>query len=403
MAFPFLKGLRKRPSDAARWTRCAKALQFTKDYPNDSSEAADEGTAAHTIREDCLRFGFDPFDFIGRKIKVNGLLYECDEDMCEALTPGIDEIRSFGGEMFVEYWVDTTEWVGPDENGNPQGGTVDCAVVGKHLTVLSDLKFGRGVAVSPVKNDQQMLYALAFYHQVVKRVSPECTDFVIIIDQPRNSAGGGSWAVTLEQLEAYGRFVKERAAACEDPDATFTPSKDSCKWCPAANVDNRPGGCPAHAQQMMDDVEISFDDLDNLDLIGWAPPNVDALTPSRLIALSKVKGQINQFLEYAHARALQHLMDYGPAGGQKAVKGRHPRRKWRDPNAAEAYLKQTLPADDPYNKTLKTPTQAESILGKGKEIPTALVERGEPKPIMVPVEDSRPAIQSVESEFDEEA
>lgn len=401
MSAPFLKGLRKRPSDAARWTRCAKALQFTRDYPNESTGAADEGTAAHTIREDCLRFGFDPYDFFGRKVKVNGVLYECDEDMCEALTPGIQEIREFDGETFVEYWVDTTEWVGVDENGNPQGGTVDCGVVGKHLTVVSDLKFGRGVPVSPVKNDQQMLYLLAFYHQVVKNIAPECADFLIIIDQPRNVAGGGTWSVTLDELEAYGRFIKVRSAAAEDPCAEFTPTKEGCKWCPAANVPGRPGGCPAHAQQAMDDIELSFEDLDNLDILPWTPPNVDALTVERLIKLSTLRTQINQFLEYVQLRAVQHLIDYGPSAGQKAVRGKNPPRKWISESAAEAFLKQRLPADDPYNRKIKTPTQAESILGKGHEIPSALVERGQPKPIMVPVEDSRPALVSVENEFDE--
>lgn len=391
-------GFRKRPSDAARWTRCAKALSFTKDYPNTSTGAADEGTAAHWVREQCLEFGFDAYDFIGRSIRVNGVAYECDADMADALQPGIDEIREFEGRVFVEHWVDTTEWVGYDENGKPQGGTVDCAVVGTDLIFCSDLKFGRGVPVHAAKNDQQMLYMLAFYHSVAKHIS-KATTFIITIDQPRNSAGGGHWTTTIEELEAYGAFIKERAAAADSLNAEFTPGPKQCHWCPAANVPGRPGGCPAHNADMMGEVEIEFEDLDAPE--AWQPPRIDELTPERLIALSRKRKAITDWLEYCHAAAMQHLMDVGPTAGQKAVLGRAGNRKWSDERAAEAFLRQQLPGGDPHNRKLKSPAQVEKEIGSKFKVPNALVEQSDPKPIMVPEEDDREAIKPFNDEFED--
>lgn len=395
-------GLRKRPSDAARWSRCAKAPSFTANYPNDSNDLADEGTAAHWVRQQCLDFGFDPYDFIGTKVMVNGKIYVCDDEMAEHLQEGIDEIREFDGKLFVEHWVDTTEWVGLDPDGNRQGGTLDAGVVGSHLVVVSDLKFGRGIPVQAVRNDQQRIYLLAFYHQVVKHIS-KATDFLIIIDQPRNAAGGGYWHVSLDELLEYGEFIKKRAALVDSPNAEFTPGKKQCQWCPAANVPDRPGGCPAHARWSVETIDLDFEELENAALLGdmWMPPTVELLTPERLIHISLNKGNIEKFLEYCHAQALTHLMTQGPIAGQKAVNGRRPPRKYTSEDAAEAFLRQKLPSGDPFNKKLKTASQAEKEIGKKYEIPAALVERGQPKPVMVSVDDKRPAIRTVESEFDD--
>lgn len=392
-------GFRKRPSDAARWTRCHKSLGFTQDYPNESSEFADEGTVAHWVREMCLDLGFDAYDFIGTEKTLNGRVWAVDADMADHLQPGIDEIRQFDGEMFVEKWVDTTEWVGRDENGKPQGGTLDLGVVGTDLIVISDLKFGMGVPVDAVDNDQQILYALAFWKQIARHIT-KATNFLIIIDQPRNHAGGGYWPVTLEELLKRGEKIKLAAAQCDSPDAEFTPGEKQCKWCPAANVAGRPGGCPAHAKAQLDQLDLDFDGIDEIeDEESWQPPIVSELSAERLIKLAIAKKSIEGFLEYAHAQALQHLIDSGPSEGRKAVYGRNPPRKWRDEKAAEAFMRQKNV--EPFNKKLKSPAQGEKLVAKGYEIPQALITQGDPKPVIVAVEDKRPAIRPIEDEFDD--
>lgn len=380
------------PSDSARWIACPGSINFTKNYPNSSSDAADEGTLAHWVREECLEWALEPYHFIGRTMEINGKVWTVDSDMADHLMPGIDEIREFSGRMFVEERLDLGRWM------PGQFGTLDCGIAGQHLIVISDLKYGMGVPVQPVRNTQQMIYALGFWDQFARHIT-DATDFLIIIDQPRNSAGGGAWPVTLDELLAFGDELRTKAEATNDPDAPLIPTKEGCLWCPAANVPGRPGGCPAHAQSMIAEIEMDFEDLD--DPVIWEPPLVAGLTPDRLIRLSQHRKAIENFLEYAHAMAIQHLTTHGPTAGQKAVLGRAGNRKWVSDKAAEAFLRQKLPSADPFNKKLKSPSQGEKEVGKKYKIPDSLVERGEPKPIMVPVEDARPAILSVEQEFDD--
>lgn len=402
MAAPFTKGLRKRPSDAARWTRCPKALLFTKDYPNTSSDAANDGTLGHYVREQCLNWGFTAYDFIDFEMEIDGKLYPFDADYADAIQIGIDEINSYDGQLFVEEWVDTTEWVGLDEDGNPQGGTVDALKVGKYLAVMSDLKAGRGVPVSAVDNDQQILYLLAAYEQIIKFIAPECKNFIIIIDQPRHHSpeAGGEWHLSLADLRAHAARIKAAACAADDPDAPLIAGPKQCLWCPAANVAGRLGGCPAHAAAQMDALDMDFEDLDEPD--AWSPPTVAGLTPERLMVLSDKRKQIENFLAYAHATALQYLMDHGPTAGKKAVEGRRPPLKWQDDKAAEAFLKQKLSVDSVFNKRLITPTQAATQIGKKYELPDALVDRGERKPAIVDIADARPSISRIEDEFEDQ-
>jgi hypothetical protein len=385
---------RLSPSDSARWLNCPGSIEFTKDYPPTSTEAADEGTAAHWVREQCLELGFDPYDFIGTQIHVNGKLYTCDDEMADALAPGIDEIREFDGEMYVEEWVDLTKWVGLDKNGKRQGGTIDCGVAGKELHVLSDEKYGKGVPVDAVRNSQQMLYALGFWDQIARHIS-DAEQFLIIVDQPRNAAGGGYWSVSLSDLLKFGEEVKVRAELTLKPNAPLIPGRKQCAWCPAANLPGRQGGCPAHHADMLD--LIGFEDLDAPE--PWKPPVVESMTFERRLKVAEHMTGISQWLEYIHASVLQDLLDEGPKGGKKAVLGRNPPRKWRDQRAAEAFIRQKNIL--PFNQKLKTPKQIEKAIGRGYEIPQALVERGSPKPIIVPAEDARDAIRPLGAEFED--
>lgn len=308
---------------------------------------------------------------------LNGVTWEVDDEMAEALVEGIDLIREVDGPMFVEKRLDLGRWM------PGQFGTLDCGIAGKDVILISDLKYGRGVAVSAVKNTQQMIYALGFWDNIARHVT-DAQRFRIVIDQPRNAAGGGEWEVSLGDLLAFGETLKQKASATLDENAPLCASKAACTWCPAANMPGRQGGCPAHAKWQLDQIELDFEDLDEAAASGtpWAPPPVEGLTPERLVQISLAKSGLEKFLEYAHAKALQHIMDYGPTGGQKVVLGRRPPQKWRNADAAEAFMCQQLPSANPFNKKMKTPTQAAAEIGKKYEIPAALVERGQPKAVV---------------------
>ncbi len=377
------------PSASSMWMACAGALNRIKKLgirEERSSEFAAEGTAAHWVRETCLEFGFEPYDFIDTEIEADGFKFTVDEDMADFLQPGIDRIREFEGALFVETWVNTTPWVGKDDAGNDQGGTVDAGIVSADEIVISDLKFGQGIAVQAVGNKQLRIYALAFWEQIARALT-DAKRFRIIIDQPRNSAGGGEWVITLDELLAFGEEVREAADASRDPNAPCTPSESACQWCPAARID---GACPEHESWKLEFLGLEFDDLDSDDDIEL--PDLEGITPARRRTINQHAGIIRKWLDRLHADEIADVLENGPSHGVKAVPGRAPPRKHKDDEKSEAWLrKRGLRDDKLFNKKLISVAQLDKVLGKGV-FPKALVDQGDPKPVLVPVEDERPAI-----------
>ncbi len=350
-----------------------------------SSQAAAEGTAAHWVRETCLEFGFEAHDFVGTIIRADGFVFEFDEEMADHLQYGIDRCREFDGTMFVEVWVNTTQWVGKDDEGNDQGGTVDCAIVGEEEIVISDLKFGSGIPVQAVKNKQLRIYALAFWNQVARFVS-NAQRVRIIIDQPRNAAGGGEWVITLDELLAFGDEVSQAAEATRDPNAPCTPSESACLWCRASKED---GACPEYEAWNLDFLGLTFDDLDADDL---TLPDSDGITPERRRVINAHAHVIRKWLDRMHAGEIGDVLENGPQHGVKAVAGRNPPRKHVDPENSESWLRKRGLADDKiFTKKLISPAQIDKVFGKGV-FPKSLVDPGHPKPVLVPVEDERAAI-----------
>ena len=388
------------PSDSARWLSCPGSINFTKNYPNDSSAFAALGTVAHGVREECLDLGFDAYDFTGQTRYADGLKFEVTEEMADHLQPGIDEIRQFDGQLFVEKRLDLGRWM------PGQFGTLDAGVAGQKLIVISDLKYGEGVAVSPVENTQQMIYALGFWDQIAKHIT-DAKEFLIIIDQPRNAAGGGYWSISLDELLAFGEQLAVKAKLTEDPCAPLVPSSYGCQWCPAANLPGRLGGCPAHHEWLANTIDMKFGDLDEMDALGldWQPPSIESLTPERRAHIVRQKSMIEKWLDKLHADELATRIAHGPSNGLKAVAGRRPPQKWREESTAEAYLEQRIKDREKiFTRKLISPSQGEKLLGfkKDEHFPSALVDRGEPKPVLVPESDKRPPLLTVDQRFDNE-
>lgn len=391
------------PSGASLWMGCAGALNRIKKLgikDDRTSVHAAEGTAAHWVREQCLEFGFDPHDFLGTKIQADGFDFVVDDAMATALVDGIDRCRELSvpeATTGVELRVDTTPWVGPDDDRKPQGGTVDYFIISSPTYyleewVLSDLKYGAGIAVSPVRNKQQKIYGLGLLNSFPDRQPPK--RLRIIIDQPRNSAGGGEWVIEIDELLAFGEEVKRAAAATRDPDAPCTPSESACQWCPLTNID---GACPEHEAWKLNLLGLEFDDLDADD--EPALPEIDGMTPQRRRYINQHAHLITKWLKRLHAEEIHDVITKGPANGVKAVSGRAPPRKHKDEKASEAWLNKRLKREQIFHQQLISVAQLDKVLGKGV-FPKSLVAQGDPKPVLVPVEDERPAIIR-ETEFDD--
>lgn len=384
---------RNSPSDASRWMTCSGAINRCRKLGIDKSEsgkAAAEGTAAHWVSEQCLRFGFDPYDFIGDVIDVGPFQIEVTDDMAEFLMPGIDRIRELPGTLYNELRINTTPWVGKTEDGEDQFGTLDRGIIGPDEWVIGDLKYGAGVPVECVGNKQIRIYALGFYDMFKHLGKPK--RFRFIIDQPRNAKGGGEWVQTLDELLAFGEEVKVAAAKTFDPDAPCTPSEAGCRWCPAANID---GACPEFEAWNLDFLGLDFEDLDAEEEFGFGleTPDVEGLNVERRKAIYQHLGVLRKFLDRVESGVRADVMSGdGDKFGLKVVAGRKTRRKHRDEAVSEEYLVgKGFKRDQIVTIKLKTPSQLDKIVGKGK-FPQNLIVGGEPTPSIVSIDDARPAL-----------
>lgn len=364
---------------------CADYLNANAGYPDAPSEASAEGTFAHAISENCLQLGIDAYDCIGITGAFDGFEFEWTDDDAENLQPGIDWVREQVGMFYGEHRVELSRWLGAN-----QFGTLDRGIVGDDLIVISDLKWGRGIPVNPIRNKQQMLYALGFWWNIARHVS-KATKFLIHIDQPRHNGGGGFWMTTLDELLAFGEEARD-AAIRALIGGMRTASVDGCLWC--KDKDN----CSTYDAYILDMLSLGFEDLD-APALEMPDPNV--LTPERRTVVLRHKGMISDWLDSLHGSCLADALAGRPTGGLKAVAGRKSPDTWLDKAAADRLLKARI-GEKRFTKKLITPTQTSKLLTpEDLEAVWSHVKIGERKPSLVPLEDERPAIKAMEDEFED--
>jgi hypothetical protein len=363
-----------------------------------TSEFAAEGTVGHEVRADSLEFGLEPHDFIGQQMSADGFTFEVDEEMADYLQPGIDWLREQPGELFVEHRVNLSTWL------PGQFGTLDAGICSPNLIIIDDLKFGRGVPVSPVENWQLMIYALGFWDNIARRRT-NATDFLIRIDQPRCAGGGGEWRTTLDELLAFGEEVRAAGIRTEDPDAPLSASLKGCQWCLKKPT------CDEHARFNLELMSMKFEDVDEADAV-CAPPTLArsaAMTPERRGYILRHRPMLTAWLEMLHADALDDAMTGRPTPGYKAVAGRKLARRWRDKEAAERLLVPVL-GDLAFTKKLNSPAAVETIAKPGKKKAghpdlwtkvQNLITQDDGKPCLVSEDDPRPRLLTVDEKFDD--
>lgn len=411
------------PSSADRWMVCLPSVAFIDMLASKglvelggSSVYADEGTAAHEIRELSLSLGLDPHHFIGKQIYVNGAPYEVTQEMCDFLLPGIDWIRSHTLDPDVEIRVDLSPWL------PGQFGTMDGGWVSGDTLYASDLKYGMGEQVSAEDNRQQKLYALGYWHYLGRPAAVK--KVVVCIDQPR--AGGLKfWECLIEDLLAFGeecRIVYEKLQAIhaeadsiltvEDFYARFKDgfnvTQKGCRWCKAKEPSKNGAymGCPARNDFFTELFQGQFDDLDT-DPVFPDPISFDPA--KRFFVVSHAK-DATKWLAAMHEASLAAALDGNPDPGSKAVIGQKGDRYFTDQVKAKEILESALGVGAYKPRQLIGITDAEKALKPGRKKPgnpeawellNALVDQPDGKPILVPVEDAREPVKPYADMFDD--
>lgn len=392
-------------SSAHRWLACTAAPRFEEQFPNGTSDYAEEGSLAHSICELYARKHFTVMTnrkFNSELKKLQAKPHYSDE-MLKTAEKYVDYLRekamSYPTTPYVtfEVKVDFSDYV-------PEGfGTCDCVMIGGDTLHITDYKHGKGVEVSAKENPQMRLYALG----ALKMFAPVFGDSIkkvsMGICQPRITDDESEDGMTVEELREWGESIKPRAKEAYDGPGTFCPG-EHCRFCKGK------AQCRARADQ-----NTAFEDFKDFAIEGKAAPELQALSPETraVIGLPPMlsDAEIGELLVRAEGLvqwykdlceyATQNILNGKEIPGWKVVAGKS-NRAFKDVETAfskviEAGYDEALL----YERKPITLTGVESLLGKAK-FETLLkdcVHKPLGKPTLVPLSDKREPYSTAAADF----
>lgn len=366
---------------------CAGALALTMDLPEQESEAAAWGTAAHTIAERVLRADGPADKWIGTTVKTKSHEIEVDDEMVEV-------VEQYTGYVVGQIDADPANTLRIEQNFSlagikppfDAGGTADAVIyhVKQKLLEVVDLKGGRGVVVAVKGNPQLRTYALG---AMLANPGLDVTHVRSTIVQPRAPHKDGrirsetyhiadlvEW--TADLLEA----MRRSAQAAADHEKIGNGQVSAAGW---AQAHLSPGNhcdktfckaratCPALAAKAVDAAGIWFDELDQPRLSNDPDPDDPTKLARDLDMLELIEGWCKSRREHAH-----RLAEAGVAIPDYILVPKQGREKWNEGADAKviAAAKAAGLMPDKYVNPgkLRTPKQIRKELGSRADLVSGL-------------------------------
>lgn len=391
------------PSAAHRWLHCTPAPRVEAEFPETTSEYAEEGRLAHSVCELAAKKKFTvmnnrTYNSRLKKLKAGP---KWNDEMLSTAATYVEHLTEHAMRfehapyVALEVQVDITDYA-------PEAfGTCDCVMIGGDELIITDYKHGKGVPVSAQDNPQMLLYALGalklyrpIYGDMIRRVST-------YIDQPRLGSYDGA-SMTVEELLAWGESIKPKAAAAFMGTGEFAPG-EWCRFCRAK------AKCRARANQntaledFKDCIPLgrSIPMQAEYDATGFKPSNclTDEEIGALLVRAEGLVAWYNDLKEYALAACLNGKT----IPGWKAVEGRST-RAWTDQDAAlEALMAGGVEEAIIYDRVPKTLAQLEKVIGKQRfgELVGGMITKSPGKPALAAESDKRPAYNGAAADFSE--
>jgi hypothetical protein len=408
------------PSASNGWTECAAYIVMNEGKPDQGSEYAVEGSAAHLLFAESWNKGINPMDHPAETL----LGVPVDAEMRRFITKHTAVVASYGEgkEVHVEQRLPWGVALNLQALGlGEQFGTSDTVIVDEdqdELTVI-DLKYGRGHAVSAEENRQLLIYAIGARYDHAVTFAPK--RIKLIIHQPRLGRLD-EWTCDADYLD---RFEKEVFAAVQRSEAAraaaakglltqdyFAPSPEACMWCKAkgncqALADfnlwcKAKGNCQALADFNPRLIVEEFDDesdrpLEEVFKEAAHEPITGRYGADELGRLMTLAPLIETWLKALRAETERLLFAGEKVPGWKLVQGKQGNRKWTDKDEVEEVMKvMRLARDAMYKISLISPTDAEKLLAEASPKQWKKLEdyitREPGQPSVAPEKDKRPAL-----------
>lgn len=376
-------------SGAHRWLECTPSAQLELQFPQSTSEYAEEGTAAHELCELTARYWLGEIsgaeyenqrDELAKGKYYNAEMQECANDYAKFVAEKTAAARETCEDAFtaLEVRVDFSKYV---KDGF---GTGDCIIVSDNVLEIIDFKYGKGVRVEAAGNPQMKLYALGAYLEYNTLFDIDSVRMTIF--QPRLSGVQSSDEITVKELLEWAeKYVKPRAKLAYKGEGEFAPSEEVCKFCRAK------AQCKARADK-------------NLKLFDEAP-DILLLTPEDAGKILEQAGDIQSWLADLESLVSSTLLAGQPVEGWKMVEGRSNRRFTDELKVVAAMKAAGYDESLLYERKLITLTQMEKDFGKKAVAETLgeLIVKPQGKPTLAPAKDKRPEFRPEEqllAEFD---
>ena len=358
-------------SKAHRWITCPASIKAESHFPDTTSAAAVEGTAAHALAELCLTKGVAPEKYLYAKIEGRTV----DQEMVDGVAVYVDFVNSLPGDKLIEQRVSYHMFA-------PQGfGTADALVFHEGVLHVIDFKYGKGHKVSALDAAQLKIYGLGAFQDLGFDYQIDLVRMTIV--QPRLDHIETD-EIRVKDLLAWGdNVVRPAAELALSDNAPFGPSEDACRFCKAK------AQCKALADHNLGLAQLAFTDLERDALLDLADPHL--LNAAQIAdLLPHLDGLVN-WAGAVKDHAQSVLAAGGIVPGYKLVAGRSLRR-WADEKEAGDKLDDML-GDEAYVIKLISPSQAEKKLGRKNAGEIAdLIVKPQGKPTLAPDADPRPAI-----------
>lgn len=370
---------RYSPSGSHRWLTCPGSVRLEAQFPDRTSEAAEEGTLAHELCELKLKHYFYTTEMTRRKYNaaVKKLKGDplWDNEMEGHTDTYLDYVKSLALSLPTRPYVAIEKRVNISTFVPDCFGTADCILIAGETLHVIDFKYGKSPEgrVEAKHNTQMQLYALGAYASY--RLLYSFKQVVLHIIQPRLQDGITSWETTLDDLLKFGAWAGERAALADSPEAEFNPDPKACRYCKAGAL------CRARADK-------------NTELYQESESDPAVLSPEEIGTYLKAGLDIDRWLKTLQAYALSQCLAGKDIPGWKAVEGRGS-REWSDMDEAFRILQEAgTPETLLYERKPLTLAQVEKLVGKTvfQETVGKLVIKNPGKPALVPESDKRAAI-----------